>query len=107
MPMPTVTLRFFENWPGWLHTQSWAGSTKCAVVVIGETPKSYIITPAGKDRVRLGGRQRWLEPDCDTRVPKYAVSKRKWRPGERDRQVPRCLRWMAPTSTSRVDEEKT
>jgi hypothetical protein len=69
-------------WPGWLHTESWAGSSLGAVLVVGEAAHKFIVEPSG-DRVRLGGRYSWLEPGGVARVPKYAVSHRRWRKGER------------------------
>jgi hypothetical protein len=58
----------------WLWLDGWAGRIKQAVLIIGETPKRYRITPAGTDRVRLAGRYRWLAPGDSALVPKRAVT---------------------------------
>lgn len=67
----------YESWRGWLHLDGWEGRTRQGVLVVGETPKRYRITPDdGGKSVKLAGRQRWL-PDGDSAlVPRYAVTPR-------------------------------
>lgn len=60
--------------PAHLHLDGWEGRTKQAVVIVGESARSYRITPAGDERVKLGGRSRWLAPGETTLVPKRAVT---------------------------------
>ena len=31
----------YEQWPAWAHRDSWAGETKHACVVVGETPQRF------------------------------------------------------------------
>ena len=58
----------------WLHVAGWHGSSRCAVIVVGETPTRYRVRADGA-RVRLA--RRWLEPgDPPALVPKSAVSGR-------------------------------
>lgn len=63
--------------PAHLHLDGWEGPTKQAVTVVGETKASYRITPAGDERVKLGGRSRWLAPGKTALVPKRAVTVRR------------------------------
>lgn len=65
-----------KPWAAWLHIQDWAGHTKQAVLVVGETKARYRIAPAGDERVKLGGRSRWLAPGETALVPKRAVTVR-------------------------------
>jgi hypothetical protein len=58
----------------WLWLQGWEGITQQAILIIGETPKRYRITPAGTEPVRLAGRRRWLSPGDSALVPKRAVT---------------------------------
>lgn len=60
----------------WLHIQDWAGHLKQAVTIVGETSTRYRITPASTERVKLGGRSRWLAPGKTALVPKTAVTAR-------------------------------
>lgn len=65
-----------KPWAAWLHIQDWAGHTKQAVFVVDETEKSYRITPAGHEQIKIGGRSRWLTMGKTALVPKHAVSAR-------------------------------
>lgn len=67
--------RAFAEWNAWLRLGGWAGCTRQAVVVIGETPDLYRIACDDKP-VRLAGRRRMLDIGSSTLVPKYAVSPR-------------------------------
>lgn len=60
--------------PAHLHLDGWEGRTKQAVTVVGESARSYRITPAGDEQVKLGGRSRWLSPGETALVPKRAVT---------------------------------
>lgn len=60
--------------PAYLHLDGWEGRTKQAVTVVGESARSYRITPAGDEQVKLGGRSRWLSPGETALVPKRAVT---------------------------------
>lgn len=60
--------------PAVLTLQTWAGVLKQPVIVVGETPQRYRITPAGTTPVRLAGRLRHLPPGETALVPKNAVS---------------------------------
>lgn len=60
----------------WLHVAGGHGATRCAVVVVGETPTRYRVRADGA-RVRLA--RRWLEPgDPPALVPKAVVTGRCW-----------------------------
>jgi|SRR6185295_14545667 len=57
-----------------LLLDGWHGRSEAAVVIVGETPTRYRVTPGdGLERVRLGGRQRWLPKGETALVPKTAV----------------------------------
>lgn len=58
---------------GVLMLDGWAGRSDWPVVIVGETPKRYRITPDGDKPVKLGGRSRWLQPGQTALVPKHAV----------------------------------
>lgn len=61
--------------PAWLMLESWAGRTYHAIGVIEERGVRYKITPGpGVDRVKLGGRQRWLSAGGTAWVPRHAVT---------------------------------
>jgi hypothetical protein len=70
-PAPTVS-----EWPGWLRLDGWAGRSKAAVVVVGETSMRYRIRAAGPDPVKLAGRSRWISGIQTALVPKHAVTHR-------------------------------
>jgi hypothetical protein len=57
---------------GYIVTQSYAGRSEQAVLVIGETPKRYRIKAVM--RTRMPGRYRWLEAGETALVPKRALS---------------------------------
>ncbi len=61
-----------EARPAVLCLNSWAGYSEQSVLVVSETPQRYRIE-AGATRVKLGGRQRWLDVGQRTLVPKSAV----------------------------------
>lgn len=64
-------------WAGWLHTDSFAGSDKQPVLVVGETPQRYRIkADNGGKAVKLAGRSRWINGIQEALVPKSAVSRR-------------------------------
>lgn len=63
--------------PAHLHLDGWEGRTKQAVTVVGESARSYRITPAGDERVKLAGRSGWLAPGETALVPKRAVTLRR------------------------------
>jgi len=72
-----MTCEQFVEWPAWLHTDGWAGRSKQAVVVIRETKARYEIRPANDhEKVKLGGRARWLSPGKSALVPKRAITRR-------------------------------
>lgn len=56
---------------GYLCLNSWTGRTETLVRVRGETPKRYRIEAI--TRTKLAGRDRWLEPNASTLVPKHAI----------------------------------
>ena len=57
---------------GVLVLDGWAGRTEQPVLIVGETPKRYRIACVDKP-VKLGGRNRWLNPGSTALVPKSAV----------------------------------
>jgi hypothetical protein len=59
--------------PAVLALDGWAGRSLERVLVVGATPKRYVIRAPGPDAVRLAGRRRWLEAGNETRVPRTAV----------------------------------
>lgn len=59
---------------GTLFTESWAGTLKQRVKVVGETPTRYRIEAI--KRTRLAGRRRFIEPGTQTLVPKEAIKLR-------------------------------
>ena len=61
----------FEEKYGFLCQNSWAGYSETRVKIIGETSKCYRIQAL--DRMRLPGRNRFLNKDDTTLVPKYAI----------------------------------
>jgi hypothetical protein len=63
------------EWPAWLHLDGWAGATKQAVMVVGETPKRYRIRAVDGEAVRLAGRRRISQAETAL-VPKHAVTRR-------------------------------
>lgn len=68
-PTPGHTVRKAK-----LHLTGWFGHTADDVLVVGETPHRYRVkAPPGK-RVKLAGRDRWLEGEIVKNVPKHAVS---------------------------------
>lgn len=58
---------------GLLMLDGWIGRTDTPVLIVGETPKKFRITPPTEKRVKLGGRSRWLYPGETALVPKHAV----------------------------------
>lgn len=56
---------------GVLCSESWSGRSEEKVEIIGETPKRYRIR--ADRRIKLAGRDRWLEVGDDVLVPKTAV----------------------------------
>ena len=54
-----------------LCLNGWEGRTETSVEIVGETPKRYRIRAS--KRVKLAGRNRWLEIGKTALVPKYAV----------------------------------
>ena len=56
---------------GILRMDGWEGRTEEKVEIIGETPKRYRIR--ADRRIKLAGRDRWLEVGDDVLVPKTAV----------------------------------
>lgn len=56
---------------GILCVDGWSGRTEDRVEIIGETPKRYRIR--ADRRIKLAGRDRWLEVGDDVLVPKTAV----------------------------------
>lgn len=67
----------YQPWPGWLHLDGYGGRTVQAIVVMGETPKKYRVTPAGDSLLRLGGRRRFIAPGETALVPRRAVTARR------------------------------
>jgi hypothetical protein len=63
------------EWPAWLHLDGWAGATKQAVIVVGETPQRYRIRGVDGEAVRLAGRRRVSQAET-VLVPKHAVTRR-------------------------------
>lgn len=57
---------------GVLMLDGWGGRFDQPVLVVGETPKRFRITPVDKP-VKLGGRSRWLSIGRTALVPKHAV----------------------------------
>lgn len=55
----------------WLQLDGWEGRTQQPVEIVGQTPKRFRIR-AGR-RTRLAGR-RYLGPDDEALVPRYAVT---------------------------------
>lgn len=53
-------------------TQGWEGRQEQPVLVVGETPTRYRVTPA-MGSVKLAGRNRWLQWGETALVPKRAV----------------------------------
>jgi hypothetical protein len=65
-----------EPWRGWLHLDGWHGASRQPVLVVGRTPKRLRIQADG-ERVRLAGRDRWLDVgESPVLVPKHAVTRR-------------------------------
>lgn len=56
---------------GYLYTNSYAGTLKAQVEIIGETPKRYRIRALS--RTRLAGKCRWIYRGETALVPKDAV----------------------------------
>jgi hypothetical protein len=54
-----------------LCLQGWGGFSATACLVIGQTPKRYRIKAL--TRMRLSGRNRWLNPGETALVPKAAI----------------------------------
>ena len=67
----------YRPWPAWLHLDGYAGRTRQAVTVVGETPKKYRITTAEDSLLRLGGRRRFIAPGETALVPRRAVTARR------------------------------
>jgi hypothetical protein len=61
------------NVRGVLMKDGWAGRIDTPVLVVGETPKRFRITPPNDEPVKLAGRARWLQPGQTALVPKHAV----------------------------------
>lgn len=60
--------------PAYLLLTGWHGFTATPILIVGETPKRYRITPSGARSVRLAGPYRYVEPGKVVLVPKTAVS---------------------------------
>lgn len=58
---------------GVLILDGWTGRTDTPVVIVGETPKRFRITPPGDAAVKLAGCSRWLQPGQVASVPKTAI----------------------------------
>jgi hypothetical protein len=58
-----------------LCLDGWGGRWMQFVELVGETPTRYRIRALG--RTRLGGRNRWLEPDKTALVPKRAIIRKR------------------------------
>jgi len=54
-----------------LCLNGWGGRTETSVEIIGETPKRYRIR--ANKRIKLAGRNRWLEIGKTALVPKSAI----------------------------------
>ena len=76
-----------------LCLNGWEGRTETPVEIVGETPKRYRIR--ANKRIKLAGRNRWLEIGQTALVPKYAV-----RPTKRAPDAPKS----APVCTCSMDD---
>ena len=56
-----------------LWTTGWAGDIAYRVLVVGETPTRFVVTPA-TSRFRRPGGERWLDVGGTMRVPKYSIT---------------------------------
>jgi hypothetical protein len=56
---------------GFIHLDGFQGATKQRVLIVGETAKKYRIRAL--TLTKLAGRHRWLPPEQEALVPKYAV----------------------------------
>lgn len=61
-----------------IHMTGWSCNWSSQVLLIGETPKRYRIQAI--KRLRLPGRDRFLEPGESALVPKYCISSDGGRP---------------------------
>lgn len=73
----------YNEWDAWLHLDGWAGQTKQAVRVVGETPKRYRITTAydkgshwSLSTCLPGNSRKSLLPGETALVPKRAITPR-------------------------------
>jgi hypothetical protein len=69
----TGTLRPFVPRPAFIMLSGWGGKHETAVLVIGETPKRWRIRSATGRRMKVAGRDRWIEGEETCLVPKRAV----------------------------------
>lgn len=59
--------------PAELGLSGWHGVTWTSVLIVGETPQRFRIKAPEGQRVKLAGRNRWIEGDITALVPKHAI----------------------------------